>query len=142
MDIISKNPQETENIAQNLAKELKNGDILALYGDLGAGKSLFARALIRTIINDQNAEVPSPTFTLVQTYESPKGQISHFDCYRLEDPEEIYEIGWEESLNEGIVILEWPSKLEGLLPNRRLDITLTPLQNETEHRHITIKRIE
>ena len=142
MDIISKNPQETEKIAQNLASEIKDGDVLALYGDLGAGKTLFTRALIRTLINNQEAEIPSPTFTLVQTYDSSKGIISHFDCYRLEDPEEIFEIGWEEALANGIVILEGPSRIESLLPKPRLDITLSPLQNNPEHRHISIKRIE
>lgn len=140
MEILSKSPQETENAAQNLASELKNGDVLALHGDLGAGKTLFTRALIRTLIGNEQAEIPSPTFTLVQTYESPKGIISHFDCYRLEDPDEIFEIGWEEALASGIVIIEWPSRIESLLPKHRLDITLSPLQNNPEHRHITITR--
>lgn len=142
MKTVSQSQKETENIAKNLAQEIENGDIIALHGDLGAGKTVFARALIRTLINNQKAEVPSPTFTLVQSYDSPIGLISHFDCYRLKDPDEIFEIGWEEAQTEGIIILEWPCRIESLLPKPRLDITIKPLQDDAEYREITINRIE
>lgn len=142
MKIISKNEQDTQNTAQELAAQLKAGDVLALHGNLGMGKSVFARALIRTLIHDKTADIPSPTFTLVQIYENEIAPIYHFDCYRLEDPEEIYEIGWEEALDGGISIIEWPSRIEPFLPRRRLDITLAPLHNNPEHRLITIEKQE
>ncbi|MCB1532681.1 MAG: tRNA (adenosine(37)-N6)-threonylcarbamoyltransferase complex ATPase subunit type 1 TsaE [Alphaproteobacteria bacterium] len=142
MEIHSHSEADTQEAAQALAKKIKAGDVLALHGDLGMGKSVFARALIRALIEKPDEEVPSPTFTLVQTYDSAQGPLYHFDCYRIEDPEEIYELGWEEALESGIIILEWPSRIAGILPTRRLDITLAPLHNNPEHRLITINRVE
>lgn len=140
MDFTSSSEDETVRHARDFAGSLQSGDVLALHGDLGMGKSVFARALIRALTGDETLDVPSPTFTLVQTYDSEIGQISHFDCYRLEDPEEIYEIGWEEALESGLTILEWPSRLGTLLPARRIDITLEPLENAPDGRIIRIER--
>ncbi len=128
---LSKSEQETAEIATKLAPTLKKGDIICLYGDLGAGKTLFSRALIRALCANPTLEVPSPTFTLAQTYER-KGQecpIWHFDLYRLEDPEEIYEIGWQDALFEGIILVEWPVRLGALLPPKRIDITIQTIEN-------------
>lgn len=141
MQITSSTQEETENAAQNLAKELKGGEIIALYGTLGMGKTVFARSLIRNLTKDETLEVPSPTFTLVQTYDSDKGIIYHFDCYRLEDPEEIYELGWEDALSGSIVILEWPEKIAGLIPPKRLDISFSGVDNKPEQRQIQIKQV-
>jgi tRNA threonylcarbamoyladenosine biosynthesis protein TsaE len=140
MQIIAARESDTVKAAQNFAATLKSGEVIFLRGDLGAGKTVFARSLIRTLAKDEAMEVPSPTFTLVQTYESDNGPVWHFDLYRLEDPEEIYELGWEEALNEGIVIVEWPQRLGTHLPSRYTDIHITGKNDEPETRIIEINR--
>jgi tRNA threonylcarbamoyladenosine biosynthesis protein TsaE len=116
----------TADLARRLAPSLKPGDVVALHGDLGAGKTSFARALIRALSGADGAEreVPSPTFTLVQSYDTPAGRVHHFDLYRIVSPDELMEIGWDEALADGIVLVEWPERAGNLLPRRRLDITL------------------
>ena len=114
--ITSAGEADTQAEAARVAATMKGGDVLLLEGDLGSGKTVFARALIRALAGDSGLEVPSPTFTLVQTYDTPRGTVWHFDLYRLEEPEEIYEIGWEEALAGGIVVVEWPERLAGHLP--------------------------
>ncbi len=142
MDIITYNENETVQLARNLAPGIKKGDILLLHGNLGMGKSVFARALIRELAGDETLEVPSPTFTLVQTYETERGPVCHFDLYRLEDPEEIYELDWEEALSDSITIVEWPERLGYLKPKAYLDISLTSVDNEPLARKIKIDRVE
>jgi tRNA threonylcarbamoyladenosine biosynthesis protein TsaE len=116
----------TADLARRLAPSLKPGDVVALRGDLGAGKTSFARALIRALSGADGAEreVPSPTFTLVQSYDTPAGRVHHFDLYRIVSPDELTEIGWDEALADGIVLVEWPERAGNLLPHHRLDITL------------------
>ena len=97
--------------------------MIALKGELGAGKTSFARAFIRARGGDDD-EVPSPTFTLVQIYELPGATIWHFDLYRLRDPEEAWELGIEDAFRDGISLIEWPERLGALLPARRLEIAL------------------
>jgi tRNA threonylcarbamoyladenosine biosynthesis protein TsaE len=113
----------TEQLGATLAARLKPGDVVGLKGDLGAGKTTLARAVLRAAANDPDLIVPSPTFTLVETYETRMGQFWHFDLYRLERPEQVYELGWEEALAEGIVLIEWPERLGPLLP-KHLSVTL------------------
>ncbi len=120
----SRSEQETANIAAAMAILLKEGDVLCLEGDLGTGKSVFARALVRALAGDAGLEVPSPTFTLVQTYETPGGIVWHFDLYRLRHPDEIIEIGWEDARGGGIVLVEWPERLGPYLPKRRWVVSL------------------
>ncbi|MDB5394159.1 MAG: tRNA threonylcarbamoyladenosine biosynthesis protein TsaE [Rhodospirillales bacterium] len=116
----------TADLARRVGAFLKAGDVVALRGDLGAGKTAFARTLIRALIGEEGAgtDVPSPTFTLVQTYETPGGPIHHFDLYRIVSPDELTEIGWDEALTGGIVLVEWPERAGALLPAARLDLTL------------------
>ena len=117
--------QDTIAFAQKFAKNLKSGDIVFLQGDLGAGKSVFARAIIRTLCDDMGMEVPSPTFTLVQTYDASLGAIWHFDLYRLSDVSEVYELGWEEALGEGLLLIEWPERLGYLVPDQYVEVNLS-----------------
>ncbi len=126
---------QTEAIAAAMADKAASGHIYLLEGNLGAGKSVFARAFIRRLCGAET-EVPSPTFTLVQTYDSPKGLIWHFDLYRLNNPEEIYDIGWEEALSGGIVLVEWPSKLGSHKPAGAKTISIET--RDPESRTITI----
>jgi tRNA threonylcarbamoyladenosine biosynthesis protein TsaE len=113
----------TERLGATLAARLKPGDVVALRGDLGAGKTTLARAILRAAANDPALIVPSPTFTLVEVYDTPLGTYWHFDLYRLEAPEQVFELGWEEARAEGIVLIEWPERLGPLLP-RHLSVTL------------------
>ena len=114
----------TAALAGSLARVARPGDVFALNGDLGAGKTVFARAFIRTR-GDGDEEVPSPTFTLVQAYEIEGGTIYHFDLFRLSTPDEALELGIEDAFAEGISLIEWPERLGALLPHRRLDLTLS-----------------
>ncbi len=116
--------RETIAFAQELSLFLKTGDVLALRGDLGAGKTTLARAIVRAVAGDGTVEVPSPTFTLVQTYETPRADIAHFDLYRVSDPAETDELAFDEACETSIVLVEWPDRLGGSLPARRLDVTL------------------
>jgi tRNA threonylcarbamoyladenosine biosynthesis protein TsaE len=113
----------TAALAARIAAQVVPGDIIALRGDLGAGKTSFARAFIRAC-GDAHEEVPSPTFTLVQIYQSDAVAIWHFDLYRLDGAEEAWELGIEEAFASGVSLIEWPERLASLLPQRRLEITL------------------
>jgi tRNA threonylcarbamoyl adenosine modification protein YjeE len=112
----------TETLAARLAAVARPGDIIALQGELGAGKTSFARAFIRAHGGDE--AVPSPTFTLVQTYDLPGGRVWHFDLYRLRVAEEAWELGIEEAFDDGISLIEWPERLGTLMPRRRLLVAL------------------
>lgn len=113
----------TAQLAARLAGLARTGDLLALHGDLGSGKTSFARSFIRAL-GDPDTEVPSPTFTLVQSYETAKGTVWHFDFYRLSGPGEAAEIGFEEALATGIVLAEWPERLGPVAVDGLLDIAL------------------
>jgi tRNA threonylcarbamoyladenosine biosynthesis protein TsaE len=117
------NEHATEALGATLAARLKPGDVVGLKGDLGAGKTTLARAIIRAASGDPELIVPSPTFTLVEVYETPRGTFWHFDLYRLDSPDQIYELGWEEARAEGIVLMEWPQRLGPLLP-KHLSVSL------------------
>jgi len=113
----------TVRLAHAVAALARPGDVIALAGDLGVGKTRFARAFIDRLAGD-GEEVPSPTFTLAQTYETPAGTVWHFDLYRLSGPTETRELGLEEAFAEGIALIEWPDRLGPLLPAERLDVAL------------------
>jgi tRNA threonylcarbamoyl adenosine modification protein YjeE len=114
---------ETARLGEDLALALNKGDWIALSGDLGAGKSTLARALLRALADDPLLEVPSPTFTLVQAYEL-RIPISHFDLYRLGDASELDELGFDEALANGICLVEWPELADNLLPQARISLKL------------------
>jgi tRNA threonylcarbamoyl adenosine modification protein YjeE len=113
----------TARLAARLAAIARVGDIIALEGDLGVGKTTFARAFIRAS-GVADREIPSPTFTLVQVYDAAEAEIWHFDLYRLAAADEAWELGIEEAFLSGISLIEWPDRLGLLLPQRRLAIAL------------------
>jgi tRNA threonylcarbamoyl adenosine modification protein YjeE len=111
-------------VADVLALSARPGDVLALRGDLGAGKTTFARAFIRAVLDDPAADVPSPTFTLLQTYVSSRFPIAHFDLYRIVEAVELDEIGFDEAVATSVVLLEWPERAEQGLPASRLEMQI------------------
>lgn len=117
------NEEETRAAAQELSRYLKSGDVIALDGTLGVGKTAFARALINAMPGEAE-DVPSPTFTLVQTYQRGDAEIWHFDLYRLEEPEDAFELGIEDAFTDAISLIEWPGKLGNYLPKKHLRIVL------------------
>ena len=114
----------TRQLGADVALALRAGDVVLLRGDLGAGKTTLARALIRTIAGDPALEVPSPTFTLVQAYELPV-PVRHIDLYRLSSTDEFEELGFDEAIVEGAVLVEWPERAEGRLPGDAVTIGLS-----------------
>jgi tRNA threonylcarbamoyladenosine biosynthesis protein TsaE len=113
----------TQALGAAIAAALARGEAVCLSGPLGAGKSTLARALVRALTT-LDEDVPSPTFTLVQFYEGARLNVAHFDLYRLTAPEEAYEIGLDEALDDGAAVIEWPERLGGQLPPDRLDIEI------------------
>jgi N-acetylmuramate 1-kinase len=117
--------QATVRFATDIACALEGGDLVTLSGDLGAGKTTFARALIRYLAGDDTIEVPSPTFTLLQTYELPRFTLVHADLFRLSSAAELSELGFDDLPEDAVVLLEWADRAAGFLPPDRLDITFT-----------------
>lgn len=109
-----KDETATLSLGAKLASSLSPGDVIALTGGLGAGKTTFARGLIRALCGE--IEIPSPTYTIVQTYDTPRGEVWHCDMYRLERPEDAWELGLIDAFEDAICIIEWPDKLGELLP--------------------------
>jgi tRNA threonylcarbamoyladenosine biosynthesis protein TsaE len=117
------NEAATAELAGRIAAVAEPTDIIALKGELGTGKTTFARAFIRH--HGEWDDIPSPTFTLLQTYDSGPTAIWHFDLYRLRTPEEAWELAIEDAFVSGISLVEWPERLGSLLPERRLEITFS-----------------
>lgn len=136
INFISHSEAETLEIAANFAKKISAGSVVALYGTLGAGKSAFCRGFIQSLCKTVE-DVPSPTFTLLQTYEAPLFEIYHFDMYRLKAPEEAYELGIEDAFLDGVSLIEWPEKIGSLLPKNAIRITFQI--QEDQSRLITIE---
>ena len=126
--IVCSSEEDTKILAQKFACHTKQGDVFALYGTLGAGKSTFSRYFIQSLTNI--SDVPSPTFTLVQTYETADFNIYHFDMYRIKSPEEAFELDIEEAFYAGVSLIEWPEKINYLLPKKAIKVKITTIGNE------------
>lgn len=131
----SNSPAQTRAIGQQLAQHLREGDVLLLLGDLGAGKSELTRGIAQGL--GVTATVASPSFTILNVYDEGRVPLYHFDWYRLNDVEELYEMGMDEYLGgDGVAVVEWPSQCPEAVPERYLEVKITPL-SETE-RDITL----
>lgn len=136
MKYLSLSEHDTISLAQKIASTVKKGTVIALYGTLGAGKTAFCRGFIQALCGKEQ-EVPSPTFTLLQTYDSSQFPLYHFDMYRLKNPEEAYELGIEDAFCDGVCLIEWPEKIGSLLPTKSISITFEIQPDQS--RLITIK---
>ena len=126
-------PEQTTALAHALAPRLRSGDVILLSGPVGAGKSHFARSLILALL-DTPEDVPSPTYTLVQTYPGRSGEIWHSDLYRLSDTSEVEELGLLDAFDNAICLVEWPDRLGDLAPSTALTLDFAPgLDEETRH---------
>lgn len=132
--IAFQNEVETAAFGAKLATALRAGDVVRLEGPLGAGKSTLARGLIRAASGAR--DVPSPTFTLVETYETGDAAIWHFDLFRLEDRSEVWELGLEEALDSGVALIEWPERIDGMLPDDALRLVLSVKGGDTRQLRI------
>jgi tRNA threonylcarbamoyl adenosine modification protein YjeE len=112
-------------VAELVALFVRPGEMIALSGELGAGKTAFARAFVRAILDDADVEVPSPTFNLLQLYESPRFPIAHLDLYRLSNPSEVGEVVADDALAGSVAVVEWPERIASLLPPSRLDVRIS-----------------
>jgi len=119
------NEDDTRKLGQDLAGYLRKGDCVALRGQIGAGKSALARSIIRYFAG-ADTDVPSPTFTLIQTYDTDLAELWHADLYRLADASEAFELGLIDAMEEQICLLEWPEILGDLLPQSSLEVYLSP----------------
>jgi tRNA threonylcarbamoyladenosine biosynthesis protein TsaE len=128
-------PAATEALAQRVAALARPGDAILLEGPLGAGKSAFARAFLRALAADPALDVPSPTFTLVQSYDTPAGPVHHLDLWRLAGPTALEELGWHD-LRADIVLVEWPDRLGDLAPSDALRIRLAHTGPESREAEI------
>lgn len=131
--LILTHPDDTSRRAAELGAALEAGDIILLSGGVGAGKTHFARSLIQSLLTTPQ-EIPSPTFTLVQSYDTTKGDVWHADLYRLTSPEEVEELGLVDAFETAICLIEWPDRLVALKPSTALTIELTPEQDENTRR--------
>src|SRR5262245_31130660 len=122
LDLVLADEAATVALAVSLAAVLKPGDMVALSGDLGSGKTTFARALIRHLAGDATLEVPSPTFTLLQVYDLVEGPVVHADLYRVQAAEELVEMGFDDLARDTVVLVEWPDRAAGLLRADRIEV--------------------
>ena len=140
LKITATSEAETQHLAATLAPLAEVGEIITLSGELGTGKTVFARAFINTL--GETSEVPSPTFTLVQSYYLNPKTVHHFDLYRLENSEDAFELGIEELFADGISLIEWPERLGSFLPMERLNLIFsysTDFSDTTTTRQIKIE---
>lgn len=139
-EIISNSPQETIEYGKKFAENLKIGDVIVLSGDLGAGKTKFTEGIL-SFFNLQD-ELSSPTFTIVNEYNTPNFKLFHFDVYRLEEPEEFTYIGGEEYFEKGVSIIEWGEIIEEFLPNVYTKISFSRSLENEEIRILKIEKVQ
>lgn len=141
MEYISNSYDDTQKIAADFSKELKSGDVICMYGDLGAGKTAFVQGLAKGLGIEE--PITSPTFTIVNEY-SGRLMLYHFDVYRIADSDEMFEIGYDEYIDgDGVCVIEWPQLISDILPENRYEITISKDYNESEdYRKIKIERFE
>ena len=133
------NEEALRRLVIDIAELLEPGDLVTLSGDLGAGKTTFARALIRHLADDESVEVASPTFNMMQDYDLPRFPLIHADLYRIAGSAELAELGFDDLPDDAVVLLEWPDRAAGFLPADRVDITFTLVpQLGLEHRNIRV----
>lgn len=121
------------DLGAKLGRILRLGDVVLLYGDLGAGKTTFSRGLIQNLLPEPE-DVVSPTFTLVQTYPMRDFILYHYDLYRLEkgDASTLTELGWDESITDGVTLVEWPERLaDSYIPRKALFVRITPCPDQS-----------
>ncbi len=128
LEFLTNSEEDTCRLARQIAKIAKVGDIFALNGTLGMGKSVFARAFIKYLTDAQ--EVPSPTFTLLQIYQAANFDIYHYDLYRIKSPEEIFELGIEEAFYTGVSLIEWPEKMGIYTPKNIIEVNFSQVTNQ------------
>lgn len=136
----SSSEEDTVKIGKHIAAALREGSdgavCLCMFGNLGAGKSVLSRAIIRGLTGDDEHEVPSPTYTIVQLYDADQRKIYHFDLYRLEEEDDIFDLGWDDAMAEGIALIEWPERLGHYTPKKRIDLRIDAI---SEQREVTVK---
>lgn len=130
MKIITKSEQETENFAKKIGEKLKGNEIIALYGDLGVGKTAFTRGLARCFGIEHM--VTSPTFALVNEYTTPKFKIYHFDMYRIKSLEDLESTGFFDYMYRGVFVVEWSENIEAYLPEKTIKVYIEKSENENE----------
>ncbi len=140
-EIVTKSAKETYELARSMGEEIRPGEVICLIGDLGTGKTVFSQGFaaglgVTDIVN-------SPTFTIVQVYDSGRLPLYHFDVYRIGDPEEMFEIGFEEYVyGDGVCLIEWADIIEDILPKEYIRVNIDKdMENGTDVRKITISRI-
>jgi len=138
MHFTLKNEKDTIDLGKKIANIASNGDIFCLKGKLGIGKTSLARSIIKCLTNTN--EVLSPTYPLLINYKYKNSNIWHFDLYRLEKEDDIWNIGYEEALNNGIIIIEWPEIIENILPKSKIVILLTEDKNNERKAEITANK--
>jgi tRNA threonylcarbamoyladenosine biosynthesis protein TsaE len=136
LDLRLRSLEETEALAQRIAAELRPGDAVLLSGPLGAAKPPRARADSRAAAGDPALDVPSPSFTLVQSYETPKGMVHHYDLWRVEPGSDLRELGLDDAFGE-ITLIEWPDRLEAQVPANALTILIDPRPDGVRHAHLS-----
>ena len=136
---ISSSQEETFELGRRLGGSARLGEVYALSGDLGAGKTVFAKGFAKGL--DINEDVTSPTFTIIKEYRDGRLPMAHFDAYRIEDPDELYAIGCEEYLSGDFVcLIEWPEMMEELIPQDAIAVHIVKDKADPDRRHITIER--
>ena len=140
MEYVSNSCEQTEKIAYDFSKQLKSGDVVCMYGDMGVGKTAFVHGLAKGL--GINEPITSPTFTIVNEYYG-KFTLYHFDVYRIDDPDEMYEIGYDEYIDgDGICVIEWPQLIDDILPQKRYNVSISKdYSKHDDYRKIVIEAV-